>query len=106
MDVATQLRTARARAGLSQAALAARAGTSQPTLSLYESGRKQPTIETFARLLAATGSELRVEETPGRRTAADLERAGRHLAEVLDLAEALPFRRPAALRYPRLDTAA
>jgi catechol 2,3-dioxygenase-like lactoylglutathione lyase family enzyme len=36
------------------------------------------------------------------RSAAELERSGRHLAEVLALAEALPFRREEGLRFPRL----
>ena len=37
-----------------------------------------------------------------RPSASDLERSGRHLAEVLALAEALPFRREEGLRFPRL----
>ena len=37
-----------------------------------------------------------------RRSASELERSGRHLTEVLALAEALPFRREEGLRYPRL----
>ena len=36
------------------------------------------------------------------RTALELERSARHLAEVLALAEALPFRRDWPLRFPRL----
>jgi hypothetical protein len=39
-------------------------------------------------------------------TAAQLRRAGRVLAEVLALAEALPKRHQPELRYPRLDRAA
>ena len=54
------------------------------------------------RLLAATGSELTVVAGANRRCASDLERSGRHLAEVLALAEALPFRREEGLRFPRL----
>jgi uncharacterized protein len=100
MDPATELRAARTRAGLTQGQLAARTGTSQATLSAYETGRKQPTLATFGRLLAATGAELRVTDVPGRRTAADLARAGRHLEEVLALAEELPFRRPGPLAFP------
>jgi transcriptional regulator with XRE-family HTH domain len=49
---------ARVRAGLSQLELARRAGTSRPTLSAYERGRKAPTADTLERLLAATGFRL------------------------------------------------
>lgn len=49
---------ARRAAGLNQHDLAALAGTSRPTLSAYEHGRKSPTLETAARLLRAAGFEL------------------------------------------------
>jgi transcriptional regulator with XRE-family HTH domain len=52
------LTEARKAAGLSMTALAARAGTSRPTLSAYEHGRVSPTLETFERILAAAGSRL------------------------------------------------
>jgi transcriptional regulator with XRE-family HTH domain len=45
-------------AGLSQAELARRAGTSRPTLSAYERGRKSPSLDTLGRLFAAAGFEL------------------------------------------------
>ena len=109
MDTAVTLRTARARAGLSQAELAARAGTSQATVSAYEHGHKRPSVETFARLLAVAGARLTVEEGPPARTEpspAQLRRAGRILVDVLALAEALPSRPERELRYPRLDRAA
>jgi transcriptional regulator with XRE-family HTH domain len=53
MDPATELRAARERAGVTQADLARRAGTSQATVSAYEAGRKQPSVQTLDRLLAA-----------------------------------------------------
>ena len=95
MDTAVELRAARRRAGLSQSELAARSGTSQATVSAYESGRKTPAVPTLARLLATCDASLSV----GRPR---LERAGRQLAEVLALAEALPYRPSPALRFPRL----
>lgn len=49
---------ARRQAGITQNELARRAGTSRPTLSAYEHGRKSPTLETADRLLAAAGFEL------------------------------------------------
>ncbi len=105
MNAAAELRRARRAAGLSQRELARRARTSQATLSAYESGHKQPSVTTLQRLLAATGTELVVRQAPGRRTRQDLEDAGRHLAQVLALAEALPFRRRGPLRFPRLPGA-
>jgi len=51
----TQVREA---TGLSISELAARAGTSRPTLSAYEHRRVSPTLETFERILAAAGHRL------------------------------------------------
>lgn len=51
----------RHRAGLSQEALAALAGTSRPTLSAYEHGRKSPTLATVERLLDRAGFDLVAE---------------------------------------------
>ena len=55
------LQLARTRLGLSQTAFADLLGIAQPTLSLYESGRRQPTLPTLLRLLARAGLELRLE---------------------------------------------
>ena len=52
------LERVRREAGLSQEALAARAGTSRPTLSAYENGRKSPTLETVERVLDSAGFDL------------------------------------------------
>ena len=52
------LQGAREAAGLSQAALAERAGTSRPTLSAYEHGRKSPTLDTAQRILGEAGFDL------------------------------------------------
>jgi transcriptional regulator with XRE-family HTH domain len=49
---------ARKAAGMSQAVLAEAAGTSRPTLSAYERGRKSPTLETASRIVGETGYEL------------------------------------------------
>lgn len=63
VDVSTSvLRAARERAGLTQGELARRAGTSRPTVSAYESGRKSPSLATFQRLLAALGAHLVAED--------------------------------------------
>ncbi|MDJ0770690.1 MAG: helix-turn-helix transcriptional regulator [Ilumatobacter sp.] len=55
------LERVRQEAGLSQEALASRAGTSRPTLSAYEHGRKSPTLATVERLLDSAGFELTAE---------------------------------------------
>jgi transcriptional regulator with XRE-family HTH domain len=103
VDIPTILRDARRRAGLSQAALAARTGTSQATISAYESGRKRPSVDTLGRLLGATGWRLAVERRhPIEPSRAQHARTARALADVLALAEALPTRHEPALRYPRL----
>jgi transcriptional regulator with XRE-family HTH domain len=58
MDAAELLERVRVSSGLTQDELARRAGTSRPTLSAYEHGRKSPTVATFARLLSQAGWEL------------------------------------------------
>jgi len=58
------IRLARARAELTQAQLAAAAGLTQQSISAYETGRKDPTISTLKRLLAAAGFEMRVRLEP------------------------------------------
>lgn len=58
MAVWNLLEQAREAAGLSQAALAARAGTSRPTLSAYEHGRKSPMLDTAARIVGEAGFDL------------------------------------------------
>jgi transcriptional regulator with XRE-family HTH domain len=92
------LRRARTRAGLSQRALAGRAGTSQSAVAAIETGRKEPTVATLQRLLAATGSVLVLADSEQE----VLRRRGRQLVDVLHLAEALPFRRQGPLRFPRV----
>lgn len=61
---ATLLRQARTRAGLSQRALARRAGTAQSVVARIEAGQTSPTWETLERLLAAAGVELRAQIEP------------------------------------------
>jgi transcriptional regulator with XRE-family HTH domain len=47
----------RRQAGLTQAELARVAGTSQPTIAAYESGRKSPMLNTLSRIARAAGLE-------------------------------------------------
>lgn len=53
----------------------------------------------LARLAAAGGLELGLES---RKPPVDVERASKILVQVLELAEALPFRPRPELSYPRL----
>ncbi len=55
---------ARTRAGLSQRALARRAGTAQSVIARIEQGRTSPTWETLQRLLAALGLEVNAQLEP------------------------------------------
>ena len=73
MDTATLVRSARERAGMTQAALADRAGTSAPTISAYEHGTRHPRADVLLRLLAAAGLEpVLVASTTGNARYVDL----------------------------------
>lgn len=58
------IRSLRRASGMTQADLARSAGTSQPTISAYESGRKSPTLETVARLARSAGLRATVSFHP------------------------------------------
>lgn len=58
------VRTLRERAALTQTALARAAGTSQPAIAAYESGRKSPTVGTVERLATAVGLEAAMDFVP------------------------------------------
>ncbi len=80
------IRRLRSRTGLTQAALALAAGTSQPTIAAYEAGRKSPTLDTVQRLAQSVGLEATVEYhspfTREERRSLFLHRAiSRHLEE-------------------------
>lgn len=110
MTAAQAIKEARRGAGLTQRRLAARSGTSQATLSAYESGKKQPSSETLRRILAAAGRRLALEpaESAVVQVGRDqLAERGRRLVRVLDLADLLPSSPERELSYPPLrDVAA
>jgi ribosome-binding protein aMBF1 (putative translation factor) len=58
--LAAQVIEARARAGLTQAELAERMGTSQSAVARLESGKAHPSVATLEKLAQATGSKLRI----------------------------------------------
>jgi transcriptional regulator with XRE-family HTH domain len=93
------IRTIRRQSGLSQAELSRRAGMPRSVLSAYERGHRQPSVAALARITAAAGLEINVGPPAARPS---LARAGEILAQVLDLAELLPYRPRRELAYPPL----
>ena len=61
------VREARTRAGLTQAELARRVGTSQPAIARIEAGRSQPSFDRVVELLRACGFDLLVHLEQRRR---------------------------------------
>jgi predicted transcriptional regulator len=59
-EIAAELLKARLRAGLSQAELAARMGTSQSTIARLENGQTLPSTKTLLRYAEATGNKVHV----------------------------------------------
>lgn len=57
-EIAAELIQARLRAGLSQAELAERMGTSQSAIARLESGQTLPSTKTLLRFAEATGSKV------------------------------------------------
>lgn len=86
--------------GLSQAELARRAGIQRSVLNAYLHGGREPGGDALLRLAAAAGLGLHVE---ARRPPVDPDRASRILTQVLELAEALPFRPRAEMEFPPLN---
>jgi len=89
----------RAKSGLSQAELARRAGLPRSVVNAYLRGTREPGADALARLAAAGGFAL---DLMPRVPPVDPRRAGEILVQVLELAEALPFRPRPGLAYPRL----
>lgn len=87
------------KSGLSQAELARRAGLPRSVVNVYLRGKREPGADVLARLAAAGGLELGLRP---RKPPVDPERAGKILVQVLELAEALPFRGRPELDYPKL----
>lgn len=68
-------------------------------VNAYVRGKREPGADALGRLAAAGGLELKLVP---RKPPVDAERASRILVQVLELAEALPFRPRPELRYPHL----
>jgi uncharacterized protein len=102
------IRTVRRRRGLTQAALARAAGTSQPVISAYEAGHRDPTYGTLQRLIAAGGEALALSARPAGSDLpppVDAADHARRLLDVLSLADAVPHQRRAErMQAPRLTS--
>jgi transcriptional regulator with XRE-family HTH domain len=108
MDPAGLIQALRHRHGLTQAELARRAGTSQPVISAYEHGRRDPAYETLRKIVEAAGERLTMNAAPLRSDlppSSDLAEHARRLLDVLSLNDAIPARRRSPLlRGPRLTS--
>lgn len=60
LELATLFYNTRTEAGLTQAELAARMGTSQPVIARIERGGSTPTVDMLGRLARATGHRLQI----------------------------------------------
>ena len=80
------IREARRRAGLTQAELAQRVGTSQPAIARYERARSMPDIATLHRIVEACDLELHLElSEPDRQREAAAKIAFDRLSDGKDL---------------------
>ncbi|MFD1716038.1 helix-turn-helix domain-containing protein [Amnibacterium flavum] len=79
MSAATLVKQARRAGGLNRKELSARSGVAQSSLSLLESGQRNPNTDTLERLLAAAGHQLIA--IPTQRT--DAATTAAHIADSL-----------------------
>jgi ribosome-binding protein aMBF1 (putative translation factor) len=66
--VGSAVRAARLRSGISQAELARRAKTSQPSIARLEKGQVSPTVISLDRIARALGTELIIDFEPLAKT--------------------------------------
>ncbi len=95
-DLIAQIRRV---SGLSQAEIARRSGLQSSVLSAYEHGHRQPSVAALARIARAAGLELEISRLAD---AEALERSGRVLRDVLELADRMPSKPRGELTYPPL----
>lgn len=102
MNAAAIITSARTRARLSKRELARRVGTSPAAIVEYESGRRSPTIDSLDVILRVCGVDIALSFVDRSETER-LEKCGRDLAAVLELADSLPKRVPNAdVQWPLL----
>ncbi len=66
MDTSEIVKEFRGRHGLSQTTLSRLTGIPQPVLSMYENGRRSPSIETLERILSVGSETVEVVPKPSR----------------------------------------
>ena len=88
---------ARRAAGLSQAELAERAGVQRSALSMYETGAREPGVDTFFKLLTATGAAIEAERVGAR---IDCWRNSAIFSSLTSVLEAVPVKSAGPLRFP------
>ncbi len=89
MSIGELITAARSNAGLTQAELAQRAGTSQAAVARYESDRVSPSVSTLERVLRAAGEQLMISSEPGAQLDLSGEKANlvrSHKVEINELA--------------------
>jgi transcriptional regulator with XRE-family HTH domain len=90
------VREARKRAGLTQAQLAERAGTTQSAIARIEGGRVAPTFERIVELVRACGLDLHTRLVPYDDSNWDLIQQDRKLTASDKVRQMLAFERLAA----------
>jgi transcriptional regulator with XRE-family HTH domain len=70
------LRSLRTSRSMTQAELSATTGISQPNLSAYENGHRQPSLDVLNRIVVACGYQLVADGGPGRQIRAPLPQVG------------------------------
>ena len=93
MNAAAIITSARTRARLSKRELARRVGTSPAAIVEYESGRRSPTVDSLDLILRVCGVDMAINFVDRSETDR-IEKCGRDLEAVLELADALPKRAP------------
>ena len=78
ISAAQTLRDARARAGLTQVELGARAGVPQSVVSSYESARREPSVDMLRRMVSAAGFDLTLRLTPAVQLSPLRQKVERH----------------------------
>jgi len=96
------------RHGLTQRELGARLGISQPVISAYEHGRRDPSVGTLTRLIGGANERLELRLASRQPATHPLIGPSEHAAALVDvllLADAIPHRRPIRpLSFPRIDS--
>lgn len=106
MEPSALIRAVRRRRGLTQGELARRAGTSQPVISAYERGHRDPTHGMLRKLVEAGGERLQLDAAMAHSDLpppADVHEHARRLLDVLSLVDAIPSKgHDPVLTAPRL----